>query len=67
MVDWFSVPQVVGTRRLDCTGDCGGICYTMPVTSLKRTRSTNDARFLYEQLYCARGEAENRIGDQFEL
>src|SRR6478736_5806122 len=37
------------------------------VTSLKRTRSTNDARFLYEQLYCARGEAENRIGEQFEL
>jgi hypothetical protein len=23
--------------------------------------------FLYEQLYCARGEAENRIGEQFEL
>jgi len=22
---------------------------------------------LYEQLYCARGEAENRIGEQFEL
>ena len=37
------------------------------VTSLKRTRSTNEARFLYEQLYCARGEAENRIGEQFEL
>ena len=25
------------------------------------------ARPLYEQLYCARGEAENRIGEQFEL
>src|SRR6476469_1048395 len=22
---------------------------------------------VYEQLYCARGEAENRIGEQFEL
>jgi hypothetical protein len=37
------------------------------VTSLKRTRIAYDARFLYEQLYCARGEAENRIGEQFEL
>ena len=25
------------------------------------------ARPLYEQLYCARGEAENRLGEQFEL
>ena len=35
------------------------------VTSLKR--SAWDARALYETLYCARGEAENRIGEQFEL
>ncbi len=35
------------------------------VTSLKR--SAWDARRLYEDLYCARGEAENRIGEQFEL
>jgi hypothetical protein len=35
------------------------------VTSFKRTRY--DARALYEDLYCARGEAENRIGEQFEL
>ena len=35
------------------------------VTSFKRTRY--DARALYEVLYCARGEAENRIGEQFEL
>jgi hypothetical protein len=35
------------------------------VTSFKRTRL--DARALYEDLYCARGEAENRIGEQFEL
>jgi hypothetical protein len=37
------------------------------VTSLKRTRVSYDARALYEDLYCARGEAENRIGEQFEL
>lgn len=36
------------------------------VTSLKRRRHA-DARILYEDLYCARGEAENRIGEQFEL
>jgi hypothetical protein len=35
------------------------------VTSLKRSRL--DARALYEDFYCARGEAENRIGEQFEL
>ena len=37
------------------------------VTSLKRTRLAYDARGLYEDLYCARGEADNRIGEQFEL
>ena len=37
------------------------------VTSLKRTRTACDARALYEDLYCARGEAENRIGEQFEM
>jgi len=37
------------------------------VTSLKRTRVAYDARTLYEDLYCARGEAENRVGEQFEL
>ena len=36
------------------------------VTSLERTRAL-DARTLYEDLYCARGEAENRIGEQFEM
>jgi len=35
------------------------------VTSLARSRYA--ARALYEDLYCARGEAENRIGEQFEL
>ena len=43
------------------------------VTSLKRTRTAYDARALYEDLYCAGGEAENRIPgsspgtSQFEL
>jgi hypothetical protein len=37
------------------------------VTSLKRSRTAYDARALYEQLYCPRGEAENRVGEQFEL
>jgi len=35
------------------------------VTSLARRQL--EARALYEDLYCARGEAENRIGEQFEL
>jgi len=35
------------------------------VTSLKKI--TWEARPLYETLYCARGECENRIGEQFEL
>ena len=37
------------------------------VTSLKGSRFAGEARTLYEDLYCARGEAENRIGEQFEL
>jgi hypothetical protein len=37
------------------------------VTSLKRTCLAHEARALYEDFYCARGEAENRIGEQFEL
>ena len=36
------------------------------VTSLRRARLA-DLRTLYEGIYCARGEAENRIGEQFEL
>jgi hypothetical protein len=35
------------------------------VTSLSKAK--REARALYEDLYCARGEAENRIGEQFEL
>ena len=37
------------------------------VTSLARSWRADDARALYEDLYCARGEAENRVGEQFEL
>jgi hypothetical protein len=37
------------------------------VTSLRRSRVAHDARALYEKLHCVRGEAENRIGEQFEL
>jgi hypothetical protein len=37
------------------------------VTSLKRTGRPDHGRALYEAFYCARGEAENRIGEQFEL
>ena len=37
------------------------------VTSHRRSRVAYDARALYEKLYCARGEAENRVGEQFEL
>ena len=37
------------------------------VTSLKRSRPPTMRARLYEDLYCARGEAENRIGEQFEL
>jgi hypothetical protein len=36
------------------------------VTSLGFSRFA-DPRALYEDFYCARGEAENRIGEQFEL
>ena len=35
------------------------------VTSLRQAQW--NARALYEDLYCARGEAENRIGEQMEL
>jgi hypothetical protein len=54
-------------RRLDKLDEFGklGANPRFVVTSLKRTRY--DARALYEALYCARGEAENRIGEQFEL
>ena len=60
---WSRARRVVG--KAEHTLD--GANPRFVVTSLKRTRITYDARTLYEDLYCARGEAENRIGEQFEL
>ena len=60
---WSRTRRVVGKAEHTLEG-------TNPrfvVTSLKRSRVAYDARALYEDLYCARGEAENRIGEQFEL
>ena len=58
---WSRERRVVG--KAEHTPD--GANPRFVVTSLKRTRF--DARALYEDFYCARGEAENRIGEQFEL
>ena len=58
---WSRERRVVG--KAEHTGD--GANPRFVVTSLERTRF--DARALYEDFYCARGEAENRIGEQFEL
>ena len=58
---WSRERRVVG--KAEHTQD--GANPRFVVTSLKRTRF--DARALYEDFYCARGEAENRIGEQFEL
>jgi Transposase DDE domain group 1 len=56
---WSRARRVVG--KAEHTLD--GANPRFVVTSLKLA----DARALYEGLYCARGEAENRIGEQFEL
>ena len=60
---WSRARRVVG--KAEYTLD--GANPRFIVTSLKRTRNALDAGALYEDLYCARGEAENRIGEQFEL
>ena len=60
---WSRALRVIG--KAEHTPD--GANPRFVVTSLKRTRLAYDARALYEDLYCARGEAENRIGEQFEL
>ncbi|HEY8853395.1 MAG TPA: IS1380 family transposase [Gemmatimonadaceae bacterium] len=60
---WSRARRVIG--KAEHTPD--GANPRFVVTSLKRTRLAYDARALYEDLYCARGEAENRIGEQFEL
>jgi len=59
---WSRARRVVG--KAEHTPD--GANPRFVVTSLKRSRLA-DARALYQDLYCARGEAENRIGEQFEL
>jgi hypothetical protein len=58
---WSRERRVVGKAE----HNCDGANPRFVVTSLKRRRY--DAKRLYEDLYCARGEAENRIGEQFEL
>jgi hypothetical protein len=58
---WSRPRRVVG--KAEHTGE--GPNPRFVVTSLKRGKIA--ARELYEDLYCARGEAENRIGEQFEL
>ncbi len=59
---WSRERRVVG--KAEHTPD--GANPRFVVTSLKPARLA-DPRALYEDLYCARGEAENRIGEQFEL
>ena len=60
---WSRARRVIG--KAEHTPD--GANPRFIVTSFKRIRRADDARALYEDLYCARGEAENRIGEQFEL
>ncbi|HEX5327109.1 MAG TPA: IS1380 family transposase [Acetobacteraceae bacterium] len=60
---WSRARRVVG--KAEHTPD--GANPRFVVTSLARTRNPDAARALYENLYCARGEMENRIGEQFEL
>jgi hypothetical protein len=60
---WSRTRRVVG--KAEHTLD--GANPRFVVTSLKRTHAGFDARALYEDLYCVRGEAENRNGEQFEL
>ncbi len=60
---WSRTRRVVGKAEHTLDGSSPRFV----VTSLKRTRAAYDTRALYEDLYCARGEAENRIGDRFEL
>ena len=60
---WSRTRRVVG--KVEHTLDGANPLFI--VTSLKCTRNAYDARALYEDLCCARGEAENRIGEQFEM
>jgi hypothetical protein len=58
---WSRKRRVVGKAE----HNQGGSNPRFVVTTLARSRYA--AQALYEDLYCARGEAENRIGEQFEL
>jgi DDE family transposase len=60
---WSRTRRVVG--KAEHTAE--GANPRFVVTSLGRTCLAYEARALYEALYCARGEAENRIGEQFEM
>jgi hypothetical protein len=57
--------------EMDSCLDCGKVECEFQSCVRRKARATRhlayDARALYEDLYCARGEAENRIGEQFEL
>jgi hypothetical protein len=60
---WSRARRVIGKAEYTLQGSNPRFI----VTSLKRTRAAYHPRHLYEDFYCARGEAENRIGEQFEL
>ena len=60
---WRRARRVVGkAEHLPSLNDRSGANPRFVVTSLPRTRI--EARALYEDLYCARGEMENRIKEQ---
>jgi Transposase DDE domain group 1 len=56
---WSSERRVIGKAEHTLQGANPGFVAISP----RRV----DTRTLYEDLYCARGEAERRIGEQFEL
>jgi hypothetical protein len=60
---WSRTRRVVGKAEHTLDGPNSRFV----ATSLKCTRVAYDARALYEDLYSARGEAENRIGEQLEM
>lgn len=59
---WSRARRVVAKAEHLATGDGGKSNPRFVVTSLPR--AAIDARSLYEDLYCARGEMENRIKEQ---
>ena len=61
---WSRTRRVVGKAEHTLDGSNPRFVVTSHQT---HSRVAYDARALYEDLYCARGEAENRIGEQFEM